>query len=299
MNKVFRERASLILGDLGKHSRIIEIGPSSKPLAPKADGWRTTVVDYADRGVIAARFLGDPDAAARVEAVDHVWRGGKLTSVFPDNFHGVFDGLIASHVIEHLPDLLCFFQEAALLIKEGGSVGFAVPDKRFCFDFFKPITTTGDVISAHDIPRAQHSGRTAFNDTAYSVQQLGRNGWGKVALDHLTPMFNIGRALAVMRRAEQAQPGSIYHDFHTWYFTPASFELLILELGHLGLIDWRTVGCETPYVAEFIVSLKKGREVNTEDAVNKRRMDLMKRSLIETKVQIEMLEAGADSRVIA
>jgi hypothetical protein len=54
-------------------------------------------------------------------------------------------------------------------------------------------------------------------------------------------------------------PGAPYEDCHAWMFTPASFVLIILELGELGLVDWRVERMLPQPSVEFIVELRRGR----------------------------------------
>jgi len=52
-----------------------------------------------------------------------------------------FDYCLASHVIEHIPNPIAFFQSIAHLLKPGGVLSLAVPDKRYTFDFFQPAAS--------------------------------------------------------------------------------------------------------------------------------------------------------------
>ena len=80
--------------------------------------------------------------------------------------HGTFDAFIASHVIEHTPDLIDFLQTSEILLKSSGVVVLAIPDKRYCFDYFQPLTTPGQVLAAHAEGRSRHTRRTAFDHVA-------------------------------------------------------------------------------------------------------------------------------------
>src|SRR5690242_19463657 len=75
------------------------------PLAPKAEGWRSYVVDHTDRDGLVEKYRGaesvDP---TKIESVDFVWTQGALSDAVPVEHHGSFDVFIASHVVEHIPD---------------------------------------------------------------------------------------------------------------------------------------------------------------------------------------------------
>ncbi len=106
------DRNTLLLGDATRDSRIIEIGPSHAPIAAKRAGWNSFVVDHADQAELRAKYTGYPVDLDAIEVVDAVWRGGRLDHAVPASHHGRFDRLIASHVIEHIPDFVTFMVAA-------------------------------------------------------------------------------------------------------------------------------------------------------------------------------------------
>ena len=77
-----------------------------------------------------------------------IWSGGDLAARFPPEARGSFDAILASHVLEHMPDPISFLTSAQQLLKPDGLVILALPDKRFMFDFFKPMTSTADWLTA-------------------------------------------------------------------------------------------------------------------------------------------------------
>jgi hypothetical protein len=56
-----------------------------------------------------------------------------------------------------------------------------------------------------------------------------------------------------------------YIDCHAWYFTPSSFQLLVYELHHLGLVDLKVRSVSTAADhntgSEFIVQLERCERV--------------------------------------
>jgi 2-polyprenyl-3-methyl-5-hydroxy-6-metoxy-1,4-benzoquinol methylase len=118
--------------------RLIEIGASYHPIVPKSAGWQTTVVDHADREELAKKYRNLGIDVEPIEPVDIIWREGTISDAFPADQFGRFDGLIASHVAEHIPDLIGFLQAADRLLKPDGVIALALPDKRAMFDFFAP-----------------------------------------------------------------------------------------------------------------------------------------------------------------
>jgi GT2 family glycosyltransferase len=295
-------RSETLLSPIDRSARIIEIGPSFSPIASKADGWNTITVDHATRAALMEKYRGHPGVDVdRIEEVDFVWSSGSLTDIVPSHFHGTFDALIASHVIEHTTDLVGFLEAAEELLASNGVVILAVPDKRFCFDYFRPLTTTAQVMDAHAARRSRHTRRIAFDHVAYAVHNGGTGAWGQ------TPIQDLGFFHSLLEAGDtfwnvSEDPNFPYRDFHAWQFVPASFELLMLELARLGQTDWRLERLSPAIGCEFHVWLRRGGKAAaaalTDAEVNTRRLALLKRMLFETREQIDFA-LGRDDRFVA
>jgi hypothetical protein len=71
-------------------------------------------------------------------------------------------------------------------------------------------------------------------------------------------------------------------------FTPASFELLILELSALGILDWRVQSMFPQSGAEFIVHLARGKAIyESAEEIHKKRLDLLKKIQMECHQQTQ------------
>src|SRR5262245_58047344 len=124
-------RNEILLGPIDRSMQILEIGPSYNPVAPKWDGWNVKSIDHLSREALIEKYRGHAGVdVSCIEDVDFVWTDGDLSSAVPEELHGTFDALIASHVIEHAPDLLAFLGSIARLLKPQGVVALAIPDKR-------------------------------------------------------------------------------------------------------------------------------------------------------------------------
>jgi 2-polyprenyl-3-methyl-5-hydroxy-6-metoxy-1,4-benzoquinol methylase len=147
------DRIEQLRRGLTKSMKGLEIGPFFNPIVPRAEGWQTTIIDYTDKDGLLHRAadLNQPDVtalSAQIDDVDIVWRGEPLDELCLNRNPDGYDFLVASHVIEHIPDLIRFFQSLAPILKATGVLSLAVPDLRYCFDFYKPWTNTAKVLAA-------------------------------------------------------------------------------------------------------------------------------------------------------
>ena len=85
------------------------------------------------------------------EEVDFLWDGRPYVELIGRRH--AYDWIIGSHVLEHTTDLLGFLNDCDSLLKKGGVLSLVVPDKRYCFDRFRPLTDVGRVIDAARNPQ--------------------------------------------------------------------------------------------------------------------------------------------------
>src|SRR6185437_1662157 len=104
---------------------------SFRPTAAKKDGYQVYVVDHLNREQLIEKYQHDPVATENIEEVDFVWRGQPYAELTGRT--KFYDWIIASHVIEHTPDLIGFLNDCDSILKDDGILSLAVPDKRFCF----------------------------------------------------------------------------------------------------------------------------------------------------------------------
>ena len=265
-------------------SRIIEIGPGYSPVAPKAAGWNTHVVDHTTREGLRQKYVSAGIDLNAIEDVDSVWHSGPLHEAVPADLLGSYNVLIASHLIEHVTDFIGFLVSAQCLLCSDGIVSLAVPDRRYCFDYFKSPTMTGDLLEAHAARRSRHAIRTVWNSFAYGVLLDGALAVTDTPVRRTEFINSFTDAAAVL--SEFRDSGETpYQDHHAWYFTPAGFSLAVLELGHLRLVDWRIRSIHGPEGFEFFVTLCRGVEHLQHEALQERRMELLRRLLQEASSQ--------------
>lgn len=251
------DRVEKALHALDLSGRGLEIGPSYNPLVSKASGYRIETVDHAEQAELIAKYRGmgmDQQRLDKIEPVDHLWHGGSLLDVISD--HGGYDYIIASHFIEHTVDLIRFLQDCQVLLRDGGLLSLVVPDKRFCFDRFQPLTTLGDVLDAAAAGSTFHTPGPLVDHQVYACTSDGALTW---SADYHAPLRlqfeNLAGAADALRNGLAQKE---YFDTHRWKFTPTSFDLLIADLAGLDQHEFGVLERFPTEGFEFFVTLVKG-----------------------------------------
>jgi SAM-dependent methyltransferase len=232
----------------------LEIGPSYNPLAPKQDGWNVDIIDHLSTKELEEKYNAWNVATHRIEHVDYVVKGhqGIYETIGKEN---VYDFILASHVIEHTPDMISFLQDCEKLLKKGGILSLVVPDKNFCFDIYKPLTTTGQIIQAFLEKRKRHSAGIIYDAHALHVSKNGQCAWpGDTSQEGLTFVHTVEEAKAIM---DDFLSSEKYIDVHAWQCTYESFIKIIQDLKKLCLISFSMEYSSPSNGHEFYVSLKK------------------------------------------
>jgi SAM-dependent methyltransferase len=207
--KIVDRNAAILRGLDRATARILEIGPSYGPIAPKRAGWRTTVVDHTDRAGLVAKYTPLNVDVSAIEEVDRIWDGRPIEMIIPAEDHGTYDALIASHVIEHIVDPISFLASADRLIAPEGRVLLAVPDLRPCFDCMRPPSTTGQVIAAWREKRTRHAWSAVFDALAYAALPAdGSPGWMRAAVPPLQLSNDLIRMWPTAAQYEDCGDGS-------------------------------------------------------------------------------------------
>lgn len=228
-----------------------EIGALCRPFLTPEDG-RVIYVDHLSTDDLREKFANDPgvdvDALVPVSAV---WGEKSLL----ESLGTSVDYVVASHVIEHVPDLITWLEELALSLTPSGEVRLIVPDKRFTFDRLRSETQPKDVLYARMI-RARRPHPYAVLDYVLNVVKIdAAQAWaGGVDDANLERHHTREHAIAC---ATQAQNGA-YHDIHCWVFTPRSFCLLFGYLAEHGLAAFQCTNFHDtePGSIEFFVGMR-------------------------------------------
>jgi len=244
-------RIEAILRHLNQKGHGLEIGPAHSPVAPKAEGFQVDVIDYMDQPSLIQHYQSLGMETKNIEPVDYVWSGQPLDEL--TGKANYYDWIIASHVVEHVTDLVRFINDCDNLLKDDGVLSLAVPDKRSCFDFYRPISSLAQVIDSNYHQQMRHTLGSLIECHLYYVERDGKLSWSIGESGELT--FNEKLFEPAKRLMQKYDTLERYRDCHGWCFTPSSFRLIMEDLHALGLIQLREVAFYPTAGHEFFVTL--------------------------------------------
>lgn len=268
-------RNNIILAHINKNGHGIEIGPSHAPIAPKKEGYRVDIIDHMSQEDLLKKYQDHNVNLNNIEEVDYVWNGQTYAELTGKSKH--YDWIIASHVIEHTPDLIDFLINCDVILKDEGVLSLVIPDKRYCFDHFRPTTGLSSIIDKHFSKNTIHSAGTVAEYFLNVATKDGELGWHA----HTDGTFKLVHTLEDAYNSMQAvRENKSYIDVHAWCFVPHSFRLLIHDLYNLGLISFREVSFKPTDGYEFYVTLSRQGA-----GIDKTRLEML--SSIEAEVKDE------------
>jgi predicted SAM-dependent methyltransferase len=244
------DRRAIIIQHLNLDGLGLEVGPSYNPLVPKSAGYRVESIDHADAAHLREKYRHLD--VSPIEEVDYISDGGSIFETIGKP--GRYDYIIASHVIEHVPDLFGFLNDCERLLKPNGRLALAVPDKRYCFDIFQPVSTTGHVLETHISGARRPRPGTLFD----YVANFGKRGeylaWLPEDTTEARLVNDLGQAKQTFDRARTSEE---YIDAHVWRFVPSSFRLILSDLNALGETYLKEMSFTAPGGFEFFVTLSR------------------------------------------
>lgn len=213
--------------------RILEIGPLDRPILKKENA----NVFYADiRDTQAVKDFYREDKNVNIEAIaniDYVIKGTYSESIRSDE---KFDYIVMSHVIEHIPELLRFFEDVKNVLNPGGKLCLAIPDHRFCFDRFRQPTSFAEVYDIY----VNGIKNLPFRVLDFILSSTSNNcvyWWNNSA-----NFENLPKSKEQFENAQKdyfrALKGE-YVDVHFSVFTPETFLLLLYNMLNFNLLPFK------------------------------------------------------------
>lgn len=208
------------INSLDQNLRFLEIGPY---FTPTITGENVRYFDvFTTEELRAKAEIDDYDFVKpeNVPEMHYTHPDGVLTDI-----EERFDAAFTSHVIEHQPDLIRHLNEVHDLLVPGGKYYLLAPDKRYCFDHFRPLSTIGEIVQAAQENRVRHSVKTIVDHFAlHTHNEIDRHWSG----DHIM----VGQSQALEARVSSAlqcieDANGKYIDAHAWQFIPQSFAEIV------------------------------------------------------------------------
>ena len=245
------------------HGIGLEIGALFKPIVPP----QTKGIYYADHlstNELRQKYAGDREVD--IDALVPVTYICKDQSLLDAVGHAKFDYIIASHVIEHIPNPVRWFMDIASMLNAGGKLALAIPDMRYVFDCKRQLTSFADVVDAFIEERMRPSFRQVLDylsgvaDVPGSASPAdlwsGKIKAGDVPLKH--PGIIADFCEEWFRSHYDAIKGGTYIDVHCSVFTPESFRQILTDLSDVGLFSYEIVSFDTTAYGdmEFFITLE-------------------------------------------
>lgn len=240
-------------------ARILEIGPLNRPLISKDRYPNVLYCDIRSTEEVKSLYSGDDyleitNISIPLEEIVDV--DVVLNGSYEKTFSGQpgFDYIVASHVLEHVEDLLFFLQDISKVLVKGGKLIVYYPDKRYCFDHFRSEASFRDAYDVYKKGRSALSRMvldffsTAINENAEIIF------WNAADMQKLLPSNNKEKAMELYERSGK---GEFMDDVHYWPFTDAGFLRFLHDAIRMDFIE---LSCEGFYptlrnTQEFLVVL--------------------------------------------
>jgi hypothetical protein len=228
----------------------LEIGPLDKPLVQRDRRRQIFYADYADRNFLMAQSAGDPNVNVNnIPEIDFI-----IKSPMPESLGRSFDYIVASHVAEHVPDILGWLHRLASWLTPIGIISLATPDYRYCFDRLRVASKVGDLIEAFLDGRQRPNPASVYDGFRNAIKFEAADAWARnLEVGPISHYYSEAQALSLAKKAIND-----YVDCHCWVWSADSFRSSIAELQRLGLTSLNVLECHGPYQneAEFYIKLR-------------------------------------------
>ena len=251
-------RRARILGDADlRQGRCLEIGPLANPVVG-AEAADVRYVDVVDRTGLVAHYAGNPAVDPDAIPEQHFWltRPDGTVSTLAEAVaaDAPYQHVVASHVIEHVPDMVGWLRDVAQVLTWDGALLLAVPDRRYCFDVHRAPATVGQVVQAHLDDDRTPSVRAVLDHFMRAVDYSAEQAWGGEQ-----PPTQGSHPIDDVRRHVARQQAGDYVDCHVWPLTPQVFAGLMDDLLVLGQVDFAVERITATRVGdqEFYATLRR------------------------------------------
>lgn len=211
--------------------RMLEIGPGC---VPKLKGDNVFYFDVKSKQELQERYKNDVSFHQIPDEIHYVDGEGNLGII-----NEKFDIVFSSHAIEHTLDLIDHLNDVQSLLNKNGLYVVVAPNKKYTFDYFKPISVIEDVLAQH-FGSAQTSAyllRAVLLETHRRTHNSSARHW---ANDHGEVRFDKQSILSSIARFDDIVSNDVaISGYHKWIFDDKAFTEIINELHKLELTSLR------------------------------------------------------------
>ena len=217
----------------------LEIGALDRPLIPITPG-KSYFADYISRDQLQHNHADNKSVSVdSIVNVDFIVGQKTLGQVVPKSLR--FDNVFASHVLEHVPDLIGWLDDIAAVTKKGGAVRLIVPNAQECFDRRRSLTQEAEIIEAYLERRRKPSARQVYDFYRWHDRE--------------------GHLVHTAEQAISMAKASLlnYIDCHCWAFTPQTVSETMHFLVKMQLVKFSVEWITRTLTGEidFMVGLKR------------------------------------------
>jgi len=238
--------------------KALEFGPLNRPIIREKHGAEIYYLDHCSLEELKSKYAGHPGTNIEdLMPVNFIADGRSLREIVGST--APFDVVVASHVIEHVPNLIGWLKDAVSVLDEGGTLALVIPDKRFTFDIYRPLANREEIAAAYAEQRHMPGLRCImdhFSNVASVSHVETFHLWEDYRRAERIPYAHGPEFLSLAAR--EFATGK-YVDVHCWVFTPWSFITLVgwMCRDHGLNVDLAHIGTTQRHNLEFIVQLRR------------------------------------------
>ncbi len=230
------ERVQYLTHGLPLYGAGLEIAPFYRPTLMKSD-YNIYYTDYTTSAELNRKHAQLPEAqiiSENIVDIDFIWSPGSVLSNCVKKRK--FDYAIASHVIEHVPNVVGWVSQILDVLNVGGVLSLAVPDKRYTFDAYRQNTSLSEFIDHWVRGDSIPSPGQIFDMLSLSIDDPSNVMPAEEGIPFETLHRNYSDHEALEFALHSFKTGH-YLDIHCSVFTPQSFEKLFLQLKEMGILN--------------------------------------------------------------
>lgn len=258
------ERLTFFQPYIQREDHILELGPLHRPIIGKETYPNAAYCDIRSTEEIKALYSGNDYLkqtglyvpVEEIVEIDYVIHGS-YTQSLPNE---AFDGVIASHVLEHMPNLIFSLQDIANVLKPGGTFCICYPDLRYSFDHFRTSSSFRDAYPLF-LQNNQTNPEMALDFFTNAVAENEASFyWEGEGVDELLPYGTEKEAGEIF---QMCMDGKVTDDVHYWPFTDRSFLKFLYDCTRFRLLPYRLTAFQATKrnCQRFMVMLKKDETV--------------------------------------